>query len=148
MRLNGVEGHSGGILPLTFSHIHSVSLGSCVVVDENNMILNTPITSNGSYSNNLNEISHLDEMSHLDEEEEDFDEFDINSSNEFILNRNEFQKVLPEKRCQYLSRPLDSYQEEDLERIREQWQRALLNRHNYLESQIKQVSFFIINNAI
>lgn len=135
MRLNSVVEYSGGILTLTFSHIHSVSLGSCVVVDKNNMILNssnTPV-SYDSYSTNLNEMS----SEQLDEGE-DFDEFD--SLDESILKHNE--RGLPAKRCLYLNRPLDSYQEEDLERIREQWQRALFNRYNYLESQIKEVNFF------
>ncbi|CAG9532229.1 unnamed protein product [Cercopithifilaria johnstoni] len=37
-------------------------------------------------------------------------------------------------------KPLDSYQEEDLERIREQWSTALVNRQNYLVSHINALS--------
>ncbi|VBB27860.1 unnamed protein product [Acanthocheilonema viteae] len=37
-------------------------------------------------------------------------------------------------------KPLDSYQEEDLERIREQWTTALANRQNYLVSHINALS--------
>jgi kinesin family member 13 len=37
-----------------------------------------------------------------------------------------------------LQRPLDSYQEEDLSRLRERWSEALDRRRQYLEAQIKQ----------
>lgn len=111
-------------------------------MDENNTILNDINTFPNNalydkYSTNPNDLS----PEQLDDEDEDFDEFDIASSDEYIVRHNGHQKGSPTiKRHQYLSRPLDSYQEEDLERIREQWQRALLNRHNYLETQIKEVS--------
>uniref|UniRef100_A0A915PR24 Kinesin motor domain-containing protein n=1 Tax=Setaria digitata TaxID=48799 RepID=A0A915PR24_9BILA len=39
-----------------------------------------------------------------------------------------------------IQKPLDSYQEEDLERIREQWTRALANRQNYLVNHINALS--------
>uniref|UniRef100_A0A0R3RTH8 Kinesin motor domain-containing protein n=1 Tax=Elaeophora elaphi TaxID=1147741 RepID=A0A0R3RTH8_9BILA len=39
-----------------------------------------------------------------------------------------------------VQKPLDSYQEEDLERIREQWTTALTNRQNYLVSHINALS--------
>ncbi|VDK72292.1 unnamed protein product [Onchocerca ochengi] len=39
-----------------------------------------------------------------------------------------------------VQKPLDSYQEEDLERIREQWTIALANRQNYLMSHINALS--------
>ncbi|EJW82283.1 hypothetical protein WUBG_06807 [Wuchereria bancrofti] len=42
-----------------------------------------------------------------------------------------------------MQKPLDSYQEEDLERIREQWAVALVNRQNYLVSHINAVSLHI-----
>ncbi|VDM97845.1 unnamed protein product [Thelazia callipaeda] len=39
-----------------------------------------------------------------------------------------------------MQKPLDSYQEKDLERIREQWTRALANRQDYLVSHINALS--------
>ncbi|VDN94729.1 unnamed protein product [Brugia pahangi] len=39
-----------------------------------------------------------------------------------------------------MQKPLDSYQEEDLERIREQWTIALANRQNYLVNHINALS--------
>ncbi|MCP9263288.1 Kinesin-like protein KIF13B [Dirofilaria immitis] len=39
-----------------------------------------------------------------------------------------------------MQKPLDSYQEEDLERIRQQWTTALANRQNYLVSHINALS--------
>ncbi|VDK46831.1 unnamed protein product [Anisakis simplex] len=39
-----------------------------------------------------------------------------------------------------VQKALDSYQEEDLDKIREQWTKALTNRQNYLERQINNLS--------
>ncbi|XP_011483487.1 kinesin-like protein KIF13A isoform X5 [Oryzias latipes] len=42
-------------------------------------------------------------------------------------------------RCTKLQRPLDSYQEEDLNCIRERWSDALIKRREYLDEQIKKI---------
>uniref|UniRef100_A0A1I7SLJ5 Kinesin motor domain-containing protein n=1 Tax=Bursaphelenchus xylophilus TaxID=6326 RepID=A0A1I7SLJ5_BURXY len=47
--------------------------------------------------------------------------------------------VLKEPYCQCDDRPLDSYQEEGLDQIREQWSRALDDRQKYLSEQIKKI---------
>uniref|UniRef100_A0A915BGT0 Kinesin-like protein unc-104 n=1 Tax=Parascaris univalens TaxID=6257 RepID=A0A915BGT0_PARUN len=46
-----------------------------------------------------------------------------------------------------VQKPLDSYQEEDLDRIREQWTKALANRQNYLERQIHSLSSKGVNKS-
>ncbi|VDM47096.1 unnamed protein product [Toxocara canis] len=46
-----------------------------------------------------------------------------------------------------VQKPLDSYQEEDLDRIREQWTKALANRQNYLERQIHNLSSKGVNKS-
>ncbi|KAK5862398.1 hypothetical protein PBY51_017800 [Eleginops maclovinus] len=42
-------------------------------------------------------------------------------------------------RCTKLQRPLDSYQEEDLNCVRERWSEALIKRREYLDEQIKKI---------
>uniref|UniRef100_A0A3B3CPF4 Kinesin family member 13A n=1 Tax=Oryzias melastigma TaxID=30732 RepID=A0A3B3CPF4_ORYME len=42
-------------------------------------------------------------------------------------------------RCTKLQRPLDSYQEEDLNCVRERWSDALIKRREYLDEQIKKI---------
>lgn len=44
--------------------------------------------------------------------------------------------ILPRSRLQ---KPLDSYQEDDLNRLRDKWSEALLRRRNYLDQQIKRL---------
>lgn len=38
-----------------------------------------------------------------------------------------------------LQKPLDSYQEEDLTRLREKWSDALMRRRHYLDQQIQKL---------
>ncbi|CAD5230171.1 unnamed protein product [Bursaphelenchus okinawaensis] len=47
--------------------------------------------------------------------------------------------VLRDPYCQCEERPLDSYQEEGLDQIRDQWTRALDDRQKYLSEQIKKI---------
>ncbi|XP_032869740.1 kinesin-like protein KIF13A isoform X4 [Amblyraja radiata] len=42
-------------------------------------------------------------------------------------------------RCTKLQRPLDSYQEEDLNEVRERWSDALMKRREYLDEQIQKI---------
>uniref|UniRef100_A0A915DQE0 Kinesin-like domain-containing protein n=1 Tax=Ditylenchus dipsaci TaxID=166011 RepID=A0A915DQE0_9BILA len=108
VRVRGVDfEHSGGTLPLSFSDILSVGIGSIVVKEGNSMI-----TSNGYSNPDYYGASN----------------WNLSGEENLWCNRTE------------ASRPLDSYQEEDLDRIREQWSRALACRHQYLESQINELA--------
>lgn len=97
-------------MPLNFADILSVSAGS-VLVKDGNFLLGTTAGITSDYS----------------------------SSNLSLNTSGGIQQVVLAEDANTFLRPLDSYQEEDLDRIRDQWLRALNNRHGYLESQINEV---------
>lgn len=111
--MKGIDDNGNNtFLPLNFADILSVSVGSVLVKNSNSLI---------------GTISGLNS--------------DCSSSNS-SLNNNATQQVILTDDPNIFLRPLDSYQEEDLERIRDQWLKALNNRHNYLKNQIKEVCFY------
>lgn len=98
-------------LPLNFADILSVAVGS-VVVKEDDMLITSHVAGS-CYASTSNLLS--------------YDEWGRPSATAALTFDN------------YANR-MDSYQEEDLERIRDQWCKALATRHSYLEKQIHEVN--------
>ncbi|KAI1724019.1 kinesin motor domain-containing protein [Ditylenchus destructor] len=103
------EDQTSGTLPLSFSDIHSVAIGSITVKQGQTIIASANSSPQDYYSNGGSNWNLYDEEAEMDT----------------------LASAL---------RPLDSYQEDDLDRIREQWSRALEKRQQHLEAQINELS--------